>query len=451
MAVSKLWAVSKNLGQVLDYAVDSEKTQKKNSKYSASYYQALKDVLKYAKNEEKTEKEFFCEGINCNVAIARDQFISVKEQFAKTTGVQAYHGYLSFKETDITPEFAQKIGVEFAKRVWGKRFQVVVTTHLNTTHLHCHFVINSVSFVDGKKLQNEEKAWFKFRLIADELCKEYGLHVIKRPERNLSPWFLQQQDNAGLPTRYNQTRWAIDQAISESKTKEQFRYRLKEMGYSLDYNPKRKYWTIIPKGYDKPIRLYRLGEEYEHHRILERLKENKDKVMLNQFQKRSKPEYPYKKAKGLHGLYLHYCYLLGYFPKHQKQNPNKVHYLIREDLMRLNQLTAQVTLLGQHNIQTDKELKAYLKSVEERIVTLEEERTKLRNDLRKTGCTEKETVKIKTEIAKRTKKLSVLRKEVKLCLDIEARSKGIREKVEQVMIEEEKENGKEKKAHEQQR
>ena len=414
MAVSKLWAVSKNLGQVLDYAVDSEKTQKKNSKYSASYYQALKDVLKYAKNEEKTEKEFFCEGINCNVAIARDQFISVKEQFAKTTGVQAYHGYLSFKETDITPEFAQKIGVEFAKRTWGKRFQIVVTTHLNTTHLHCHFVINSVSFVDGKKLQNEEKAWFKFRLIADELCKEYGLHVIKRPERNLSPWFLLQQDNAGLPTRYNQTRWAIDQAISESKTKEQFRYRLKEMGYRLDYNPKHKYWTIIPKGYDKPIRLYRLGEEYEQHRILERLIENKDKVMLNQFQKRCKPEYSHKKARGLHGLYLHYCYLLGYFPKHQKQNSNKVHYLLREDLMRLNQLTAQVTLLGQHNIQTEKELKAYLKSVEERIVTLEEERTKLRNDLRKTGCTEKEALEIKTEIAKRTKELSVLRKEVKL-------------------------------------
>ena len=450
MAVSKLWAVSKNLGQVLDYAVDTEKTRKKNSKYSKADYQALKDVLSYAKNEEKTEKEFFCEGINCNVAIARDQFISVKKQFAKTTGVQAYHGYLSFKETDITPEFAQKMGVEFAKRAWGKRFQVVVTTHLNTTHLHCHFVINSVSFVDGKKLQNEEKAWFKFRLIADELCKEYGLHVIKRPERNLSPWFLVQQDNAGLPTRYNQTRWAIDQAISESKTKEQFRYRLKEMGYRLDYNPKHKYWTIIPKGYEKPIRLYRLGTEYEQHRILERLKENKNKVVLNQFQKRSKPEYPYTKAKGLHGLYLHYCYLLGYFPKHKKQNPSKVHYLLREDLMRLNELTAQVTLLGQHNIQTDEELLAYLKSVEERITVLEEERAKLRNDLRKVSCTDEEALEIKAEVAKRTRELSVLRKEVKLCLGIAERSGSIKTKIEQVMAEE-RENGKEKKAHEQQR
>lgn len=91
------------------------------------------------------------------MAIARDQFITVKEQYQKTDGIQAYHGYLSFKETDISPEMAQKIGMEFANEVWGKRFQVVVTTHLNTKHLHCHFVINSISFVDGKHLWGEEK------------------------------------------------------------------------------------------------------------------------------------------------------------------------------------------------------------------------------------------------------------------------------------------------------
>ncbi|MGN0245319.1 MAG: relaxase/mobilization nuclease domain-containing protein [Lachnospiraceae bacterium] len=448
MAVSKLWAVSTNLRQVIDYATNPEKTAKKL--YSKSDYQALKDVLAYAKNEEKTEKEYFCEGINCNVAIARDQFVSVKEQYAKTDGVQAYHGYLSFKETDITPEFAQKMGMEFAKRVWGKRFQIVVTTHLNTTHLHCHFVINSVSFLDGKKLQNEEKAWFKFRLVADELCREYGLHVIERPERNLSPWFLLQQDNAGLPTRYNQTRWAIDQAIMESRTKEQFRQKLKEMGYTLDYNTKHKYWTIIPKGYEKPIRLYRLGEEYEQHRILERLQENRSKILPKPFQEKTKPEHSYTKFSGLHGLYLHYCYLLGYLPKHKKQNPSKLHYLLRDDLMHLNELTAQVTLLGQHNIQTDEELFAYLQSVEDKIARLESERTKYRNDLKKVGIPDEQQLENKEAIANISKQLQTLRKEAKLCQGIAKRSGSIRAKLEQVLAEEEK-TGKERTNHEQQR
>ena len=102
MAVSKLWKVTERLGQVIDYATNSEKTA--NPEYNESEYQALKDVLAYAKDEEKTEREFFCEGINCNVSTARDQFVTVKEQYGKTDGIQAYHGYLSFKENEVTPE-----------------------------------------------------------------------------------------------------------------------------------------------------------------------------------------------------------------------------------------------------------------------------------------------------------------------------------------------------------
>ena len=170
MAVTKLWKVSVRLGQVLDYTTNPEKTA--NPEYSSEDYQALKDVLAYAKDEEKTEHEFFCDGINCNVAMARDQFITVKEQFGKTDGIQAYHGYLSFKENEVTPEQAQQIGMEFATKMWGKRYQVVVTTHLNTKHLHCHFVINSVSFVDGKRLKDKEKSWYYFRHIADGRAAE---------------------------------------------------------------------------------------------------------------------------------------------------------------------------------------------------------------------------------------------------------------------------------------
>ena len=154
MAVTKLWKVSVRLGQVLDYTTNPEKTA--NPEYSPEDYQALKDVLAYAKDEEKTEHEFFCDGINCNVAMARDQFITVKEQFGKPDGIQAYHGYLSFKENEVTPEQAQQIGMEFARKMWGKRFQVVVTTHLNTKHLHCHFVINSVSFVMGSGFKTKK-------------------------------------------------------------------------------------------------------------------------------------------------------------------------------------------------------------------------------------------------------------------------------------------------------
>lgn len=53
MAVSKLWPVTVRLATVLDYASNPEKTTKSKSKYSDADYQALRDVVAYAKTERK--------------------------------------------------------------------------------------------------------------------------------------------------------------------------------------------------------------------------------------------------------------------------------------------------------------------------------------------------------------------------------------------------------------
>lgn len=90
MAVSRLWPVTVRLAAVLDYAANPEKTTKAKSKYSNADYQALRDVVNYVKDGKKTEQELFCQGINCNPSTAREQFVTVKEQFDKPDGIQAY-------------------------------------------------------------------------------------------------------------------------------------------------------------------------------------------------------------------------------------------------------------------------------------------------------------------------------------------------------------------------
>ena len=79
---------------------------------------------------------------------------AVKERFGKAGGNQAYHAYQSFKPGEVTPEQCHEIGVNLAKTLWGDRFQIIVTTHLDKSHLHNHLVINSVSFKDGKKFND---------------------------------------------------------------------------------------------------------------------------------------------------------------------------------------------------------------------------------------------------------------------------------------------------------
>lgn len=452
MAVTKLWKVTDNLDRVIDYAEDETKTQK--PKYSEKEWQALKDVLEYAKDEEKTEQQFYVTGINCNPDNAREQFVMVKEQYNKTDGIQAYHGYISFNDTDnISPDLAHQIGIEFANRVWGERFQIVVTTHLNTKCLHCHYVINSVSLVDGKRLQNKEKSWFYFRHIADEVCKEYGLSVIKNPETNIDSPFLTMKDKAGIPTRYNLARAAIDEAVENSRTLDEFKRYLSAMGYKYKISPTLKYWTVTPKGWDKPIRLYRLGENYTNVRIQERINENDLYMSINArpFQSAfyvTKEYSDIRKVKGsLYNLYLYYCYRLGYFNKpNEKQNMrdyNRLHYLLREDLMKVDKYSQEAELLGKNRIETSEQLFSYKKSLQKEIDTLTDDRKHLRNKERR-NISEAHLVQVKAEISEISQRLKTLRREISLCDDIAAHSHTLENNVEQIIADDEKQKRKNK-------
>ena len=445
MAVTKIWPVRNRLDHVLDYAKNPEKTSLKGSRFDEEKYQSLQDVLAYAKDEEKTERELFCEGINCNPSTARDQFLIVKKQFAKTDGIQAYHGYLSFKEENITPEIAQKIGMEFANAVWGKRFQVVVTTHLNTKHLHCHFVINSVSFVDGKRLQNEEKAWFHFRHIADEICKSHGLYFDPNPNRSKKSSYGYRLEKEGISTRFSMAKKAVDEAIENSRTIREFEYYLKSIGYSYQLSPSTKYWTIVPKGWKKPIRLRSFGEDYTRNRILERLEENRGKLLMRPFHSAriSKPQYrlptrenKLRKVGGLRGLYLYYCYRLGSLPRYNRQQEKEVSYWLRDDLYQLNKLTAQTDFLCRYHIETGEQFANHRTETQKQIKKLTDDRTVLRNQIRRTSITDEERTRFRNDISKISEQLKKLRTEMKLCDQIAERSGIMQEKLQQVFREE---------------
>lgn len=444
MAVSKLWPVTNNLNKVINYATNPEKTSK--DLYTEEQYQALKDVLSYAKDEEKTEQEFYVEGINCNPSTARDQFISIKQAYGKEDGIQAYHGYLSFKEQNISPSLAQKIGMEFAKEVWGDRFQVVVTTHLNTKHLHCHYVINSISFIDGKRLWGNEKAWFKFRLIADKICEKYDLYYNPNPNRSKQSSYYYNLEKAGMPTRYDLARKAIDEAISHSTNLKAFDYALTQMGYVHSLSESRKYWTIIPKGYSKPIRLKNLGDDYTEEAIRKRLIENQ-RINISPFENKYYKPRQYtlptrqdkiQKKSGIYRLYLYYCYKLGYLPKYKMQNVSRLHYYLKEDLMKIDKISMETRLLARENISTIEQLFSYKNSIEKEIDSLVDIRESLRRNVRK-NADEIKISKIKDEISDSTRKIRELRKKITLCDGIAERSKVIDDRLKQIQKDEEKE------------
>lgn len=448
MAVTRIWKVMGQLEHPIDYAVNPDKTE--NPEYSKEELDSLRDVMNYAANEEKTEKQFYVTGVNCNAATAREQYVTVKKQFGKEGGIIAYHGYQSFAEGEVTPELAHKIGVEFAKRVWGEDYQVLVATHLNTRCLHNHFVVNSVSFKHGKRCQT--KQWYELSRISDEICKQYELSVVEGRGRKL-PYKLAVNEREGKPTRLNMAKEAVDTAISQSCNMREFSLILKEMGYTCQFQYDRKYWTIKQKAWKRPIRLARLGEEYTNERIEERVLANPPEIRMKQLPVKVRKQKAYrlptredkiKKIGGLKGLYLHYCYKLGYLPKYH-QSPARVYYLYRDDLLKMEQISKEARLLVRENISTKEELQQYKEEVERKIDTVVLQRSALRNLLRHKEKPEEEKLSIRNEIAGLSETLKELRKEIRMCDSIAERSEKMAETMRREELETEKEKRKERK------
>ena len=345
MATTKIWPIKDSLRRVTEYASNPEKTE----------YDDLKASIGYAVNGEKTgfgdEKVYLTTGIRCDADTAFEEMMAVKESFGKTGGNVAYHAYQSFKPGEVTPQMCHQIGVELAEKLWGDRYQVLVATHLDKEHLHNHFIVNSVSFVDGKKFNDNKAAYRKLRQTSDELCREHELSVIERPGGR-TPRQIYFAEKNGEATRYNLMRWAIDDAVSASTNIEMFEAVLRKKGYRIRADANRKYPVICSVYGGRPTRLYQLGAEYEPQKIT-----------------------------GLFALYLHYLYLLGYWPKRNHYQPMTPE--MKAAMRKCDEYSRHARLLAREHLSTEDDVKALIDRCDERITSLCDERQKIRNRMRR--------------------------------------------------------------------
>lgn len=151
MATTGIWKIEKRLDHVIAYVINLEKTMKDGD------YQELHKLEGYEKLNYETEEECFVSALNCSTHRPYKDMMLTKELYGKKSGILGYHAFQSFKEGEITPTQAHLIGVKLAEEIWGDRFEVIVSTHTNCKHIHNHFVINSVSFKDGKNITIVEK------------------------------------------------------------------------------------------------------------------------------------------------------------------------------------------------------------------------------------------------------------------------------------------------------
>ena len=437
MAVTKIWPIKNSFAAPIIYVQNSEKTLNPNADMSEESLQALEDVIEYAANEDKTEMKYYVSTINCNKRCARDEFAMVKKRFGKEGGIVAFHAYQSFAPGEVNPSEAHSIGVELARRLWGDRFQIVVATHVNTAAVHNHLVINSISFKDGKRFHGCRETTGMLREMSDRICQEHGLSVIKNPKGQRVNTYLYKMERAGMPTRYNVARQSIDEAIALSLTIEEFKAELRSRGYSYRFDPQRKYWTITPPGWKKPIRIHQLGENYTRESIERRIYENDPSVRTERVrQQYHRPNHYNLRRRidrimgrsGLEKLYLRYCYELGYLPKYQ-QNPTKLHILLKEDLLKCDQYSEQAKLLSKYHVSTDEDLSLLVEKLEDKMQSVSAERDEMRKVSRR-NIPIAQIDAARDKVTKLTAELRELRKELKVCTQVQERSDHVRENLE---------------------
>ena len=428
MATTKIWDVRGWLGQVVHYVENASKTE--NPAFSNADIQGLRDVMDYATQDYKTEKQYYVSGINCLPEIARQQMLLTKKRWAKEGGIVAFHAYQSFAPGEVTPELAHEIGLKLAQELWGERFEVIVATHLDKAHLHSHFVLNSVSYKDGKRYNDCKGTYDLLRHTSDRLCQEYGLSVIENPQRSkrrsYDAW---QAERDGKATWWSIVRNDMDIAIRQSVSMQAFIRHLKSLGYEIKSG---KYLAVRPQGKERYIRLKTLGYNYTEDAIKRRIlsqhlpehiiKPIRPAIMHAKYRGDSKLMKP--TIKGLRALYFYYLYLLR---KAQRQ-PESAPFLLREDVRKMDEFSEQSKLLCKHRIETKKQLVGFISGLENERDMLIAEHKAIGYGKRKTADKVKYGDNTERTISTNGR-LSEVRKELKLANLILNRSDDVEEKL----------------------
>lgn len=399
MAITKIWKFKSRLDQLIEYAI----------------------------NGEKTEQKLYVSGINCIPDTAFYEMKNVKKQFFKTGGIECFHGIQSFVKDEVTPEQAHEIGVKLVNELWGEKFQVIVSTHLNTDNIHNHFVINSVSFLDGKRFCNTKRDYALMRKTSDRLCKEYGLSVLKQEEK---------YNRYATSDLYKELmRNSIDYAIASSKDYDEFIQILKALDYII--TDRNNSLSIRREPYKRNTRIEKqFGKNYSKKNIFKRILETQATFLYspNPYLLINRAYKSYNNIKEKHYpqkgtiLYLifHYEKLFGIKTENDlKSNITRITPELIREIKKMDEYSNQAKLLATNNIKTEEELLNFEKSIYEKINPLKSKRENLWKKHKK-AKTDDEKKDIEKQIIDISKKIFPLAEQIQCCNNITNRLNKIK-------------------------
>ncbi len=223
---------------------------------------ALRKILNYVLKEEKTSEsisyvhgDFIGETISPQTVF--DQFMRVKALFGKENGRMYQHGVISWhKDEAITPEMALSFGKAFVSKQYPDN-QALVCVHIDRDYTHIHFVVNSVSFMDGKMLHWKKSDLQKAKDLSDQLCAKYGLSITQKgkhyddtsiKEGDITAW--DKNTYAMIAKKPKEAFLAdcmssLQESLKTARTQQALCDEMKKRGWDVIWEPNRKHITFV--------------------------------------------------------------------------------------------------------------------------------------------------------------------------------------------------------------
>ena len=229
--------------------------------------QAISDIIDYAENPQKTDNGRLITGYACDSRTADAEFALAKREYIAKTGrvrgtddVIAYHLRQSFVPGEITPEEANRIGCELAKRFTKGSNAFVVCTHTDKAHIHNHIIWNSVTLDCDRKFRNFWGSTKAVRRLNDTICIENGLSIVENPKphgKSYNKWL----GEAAKPSHRELLRLSLDNALAKKPgTPEALFVLLQDAG--IEVKRRGKSISLKAPGQERFARMDTLGDGY---------------------------------------------------------------------------------------------------------------------------------------------------------------------------------------------
>ena len=393
----------------------------------------LNGLIEYVMNGDKTDEMKYVSGVNCLPETAYEEMIATKNRFNKgKEKIIGYHLIQSFAEGEVTPEAAHELGLEYVNEVFGKDFEVVVATHLNTDNVHNHIVINSVSLKTGKKFYDYHASRDYLRIVSDCICQYYGLSVLEdKIWKHKGAYKRFAKENPYM----QMVKSDVDRCIEKALYEKDFRKRLEELGYSYS-NTYEQGLVIIDNTRDRKVYLQKFfGDEYSYNKVIDRILEYENTNIIKYGKKYKMGIEEYKKIleikrkseiKKLPLLYILFCLLVKIDPLPAKMDFGKARVKLtkemRIEVKYMNELSRQAVLLTEKKIGSLGDLNAFRTKLEDEVRILKGTRESLQRKKRK-SMNQEDIAKFDSELKLITPKIKQLNDDIQNCYKIEKRTR----------------------------